>query len=507
MTEIKKVTIGILNKALKAAQFVVVITLTALLTVILVNAFDARKLGHLQIWHETSLQSEFKAKDFSEDMTFDDYLDIEEAVFTELNEKVSAKLSNPDKELFNRYYPGSFSNPSKFKQDYNRSYELVPDDVQGGVVLLHGLTDSPYSLKDIGKVFYEKGFHVLSIRLPGHGTVPGALIDVKWQDWLAAVELACRDLCRKIGDDKPFYMAGYSNGGALSLHYAIEAMGNDDLRQPDRLFLFSPAVGITKFAALSDWLQIISFIPYFENSRWRRITPEYDPFKYNSFPLNASEQTYELTLKTKAEIEKLSKKANVSQLPPIITFQSVVDSTVIINDLIHKLYGKLKGNEDELVLFDVNRTAYLHNFFKSNHDRLLESLSKSDKLGYTLTVVGNIETSNNVIARSKDAEELDFSRKTVINTKWPRQLYSLSHLAIPVPIDDALYGLEPPSDIGGKKQLQLGRIELRGEKNLLRIKADDLLRVRSNPFFDYIEQRIKGIISEDRDKATTNDDN
>jgi hypothetical protein len=319
--------------------------------------------------------------------------------------------------------------------------------------------------------------------------------------------LACRDLCRKIGDDKPFYMAGYSNGGALSLHYAIEAMGNGDLRQPDRLFLFSPAVGITKFAALSDWLQIISFIPYFENSRWRRITPEYDPFKYNSFPLNASEQTYELTLKTKAEIEKLSKKANVSQLPPIITFQSVVDSTVIINDLIHKLYGKLKGNEDELVLFDVNRTAYLHNFFKSNHDRLLESLSKSDKLGYTLTVVGNIETSNNVIARSKDAEELDFSRKTVINTKWPRQLYSLSHLAIPVPIDDALYGLEPPSDIGGKKQLQLGRIELRGEKNLLRIKADDLLRVRSNPFFDYIEERIKGIISEDRDKVTTNDDN
>ena len=496
MSQIREITKRILKKTLKAAQIAAIISLTALITVILVNAFDARKLGHLKIWHDTKLKSEFKAQDYTEEMTFDDYLKTEETLFAELNEKVTQKLRKSDNELFNRYYPDSFSNSSKFTRDYNRSYELVPDDVQGGIVLLHGLTDSPYSLKDIGQIFYEKGFHVLSIRLPAHGTVPRALVDVKWKDWTAAVKLACRDLHRKTGPGKPFYIAGYSNGGALSLHYAIDAMKDASLPLPDRLFLFSPAIGVTKFAALSNCLQAVSFIPYFKNSRWRSITPEYDPFKYNSFPLNASEQTYKLTMKTKAAIGKLSKKASVAHLPPIITFQSVVDSTVIINDLVYKLYGKLKGNEDELVLFDVNRTAYLSNFFKSTHDRLLDRLTRSDQLGYTLTIVGNAETSEDVIVKSKDAGQLDFSRKTELKSKWPRPVYSLSHIAMVVPIDDPLYGLEPPYTGDGYK-LQLGRIELRGERNLLRINANDLLRLRSNPFFDYIEQRIIEIISAD----------
>lgn len=495
-----KTTIGILKMILKAACAAIVISLTVLITVIVGNALDARKLGQLKLWHETTLDSEFKAKDFSGDMTFNDYLEIEEKVFAELNKKITTKLSESDNELFNRYYPESLSNPSKFKQDYNRSYELVPGNVKGGIVLVHGLTDSPYSLKDVGDIFYSRGFHVLSIRLPGHGTVPGALVDVRWQDWMAAVRLACRDLRSKIGKDKPFCMAGYSNGGALSLHYTIDAMEEDSLPVPDRLFLFSPAVGVTKFAALSRWLEAAAFIPFFENSRWRGITPEYDPFKYNSFPLNASEQTYKLSMKTKAAIDKLSKKAGVPKLPPIITFQSVVDSTVVINDLIHKLYGKLKGNEDELVLFDVNRTAYLHNFFKSDHNRLLESLSRSDQLGYKLTVVGNRQAGTDVIARSKDAGHLDFSSETELENKWPRQVYSLSHIAIVVPLDDALYGLEPSYTNEGY-QLQLGRIELRGERKLLRINANDLLRVRCNPFFDYIEQRIDGIISEDMTKT------
>ncbi|XPL51663.1 alpha/beta hydrolase [Enterobacter cloacae subsp. cloacae] len=60
-------------------------------------------------------------------------------------------------------------------------------------MLLHGLTDSPYSLQHIARLYQKEGFVAIGIRLPAHGTVPGALTDVKWQDWLAATRLAVRE--------------------------------------------------------------------------------------------------------------------------------------------------------------------------------------------------------------------------------------------------------------------------------------------------------------------------
>jgi alpha-beta hydrolase superfamily lysophospholipase len=46
-------------------------------------------------------------------------------------------------------------------------------------VLLHGLTDSPYSLRHIAKLYRERGFVAIGIRMPGHGTVPAGLTDVR----------------------------------------------------------------------------------------------------------------------------------------------------------------------------------------------------------------------------------------------------------------------------------------------------------------------------------------
>ncbi|MBW8036616.1 MAG: alpha/beta fold hydrolase, partial [Planctomycetes bacterium] len=367
----------------------------------------------------------------------------------------------------------------------------------GGIVLLHGLTDCPYSLKDVGEIFYEKGFYVVSMRLPGHGTIPGALKDVEWEDWLAAVKVACGHVREKVGEGKPFYIAGYSNGGAVALLYALQGLEDKNLAAPDRLLLFSPAVGVTRFAALSEWLQVLSFIPYFEKSRWVVITPEYDPFKYNSFPLNASEQTYELSMKVKAEIIRNSKNGGLSRLGAITTFQSVVDSTVIVNDLVRRLYGALDSGEDELVLFDVNRVSYLHNFFKKDPDELLGYLRKSGRLGYRLTVVANKGASSNVVAKTKEKGDGDFSKEVSLGVKWPEEIYSLSHLAIPIPRDDLLYGFE--RDSANNEYPRLGAMELRGERRLLLMTADNLMRLRSNPFFSYIKKRIGEIVDADLD--------
>ena len=62
----------------------------------------------------------------------------------------------------------------------------------GAAVFLHGLTNSPYSLRRVARRYREHGYVSIPIRLPAHGTVPGALTDVAWQDWMAATRLAVR---------------------------------------------------------------------------------------------------------------------------------------------------------------------------------------------------------------------------------------------------------------------------------------------------------------------------
>ena len=65
-------------------------------------------------------------------------------------------------------------NSDNYTSNWNRSFVLMPDGApRGAVVLLHGLTDSPYSLRHIAAHYREQGFVAVAIRLPGHGTVPG----------------------------------------------------------------------------------------------------------------------------------------------------------------------------------------------------------------------------------------------------------------------------------------------------------------------------------------------
>ena len=64
---------------------------------------------------------------------------------------------------------------------------------------------------------------------------------------------------------------------------------------------------------------------------------------------------------------------------------------------------------------------------------------------------------------------------------------------MPFPIDDALYGLNPRRS--NPYGVNLGAIEPRGEKGLLNTSFEQLMRLRSNPFFPYIERRIEETVT------------
>lgn len=68
-------------------------------------------------------------------------------------------------------------------------------------------------------------------------------------------------------------------------------------------------------------------------------------------------------------------------------------------------------------------------------------------------------------------------------------MYSLSHVALPFPPNDPLYGTEPDAseDFG----VRLGAMAARGERAALVVSLDLLVRMLSNPFFPYMMGRIE----------------
>jgi alpha-beta hydrolase superfamily lysophospholipase len=476
--------------ALKVLARAAVAVLVIAATIVLVRAFDSRRLPELKPWHEVRLESEFTDEDFS-GSTFTDYLEVEERVFEELEEKVSSAVPAADEVSHNRFYPGGNVYPAGRPVNWNRSFEMTPDGPAlpaGGILLLHGLTDSPYSVRSLAEIFRARGFYVLAPRLPGHGTAPSGLRYACWQDWMAVLKLSLKHVRAVIGDDRPLYIGGYSNGGTLAVKYTLDSLEDEGLETPERLFLFSPAIGVTRFAAFATWHKVLSFLPWFEKFSWESVLPEYDPYKYNSFPKNAGHQTYVLTKIVQERVEAMAGSGKLDRLPPVIAFQSLVDATVLTPSLVSRFLEKLQTTTSELVLLDINRFNPLQRFLRHNVDALLHRLERSDRLPFELTVVTNSEEGSiEVAARRRAAESPGFSEGEALGLSWPPQVYSLSHVAIPFPPDDPVYGVEmDPAGSG----MNLGTLGPRGEKRMLLVPIDTMMRLRYNPFFDYLEKRV-----------------
>ena len=60
--------------------------------------------------------------------------------------------------------------------------ELPAKEPKAGVVLLHGMSDSPYSLRNLGQRLHASGGWVVGMRMPGHGTAPSGLTHATWED-------------------------------------------------------------------------------------------------------------------------------------------------------------------------------------------------------------------------------------------------------------------------------------------------------------------------------------
>jgi len=335
---------------------------------------------------------------------------------------------------------------------------------------------------------------VLNLRLPGHGTIPAELDRIQWQDWQAAVKLGARHVAEQLEPGQPFYVLGYSNGGSLALKYAMDSLTDPALRTPDHLFLLSPMLAVDPLARFSRLFLWLGKLDYFEQSRWLDIYPEYDPHKYNSFPMNAGLQSYKLTSVLSKQLQRLSGNGGLEKMPPTLTFQSLVDKTVVSSAVLDVLYEKLPENASELVLFDVNRLTVLEDYIQPQHKLLLHRAMNGGSGKYAVSVVTNRAGDDRRVLELRQVAGVPGFVDRPLEYAWPEDVYSLSHVALPFPLDDEVYGLESGGLDSGYPRL--GRVQILGESGALILPPALLQRLRSNPFYGYIEERIGAVIDE-----------
>jgi alpha-beta hydrolase superfamily lysophospholipase len=463
---------------------------TALVTVVLVFALQARvRLADLKPWHKISLAAEFRADAPDAPKTFAEYRALEDRLFAELRRKVLDDPAAADTQLLGRYTPGSIPAQLALQTPYNRSFELVPAEIRGAALLVHGLSDSPYSMRALADTLYAQGYYVLALRLPGHGTLPAGLTDVSWRDWYAAVALAARHAAAQ-APGKPFIAAGHSTGAALVTLYSVRALDDPSLPKPQGLYLISAAIGISPFAVLTNVLSDLAFVPGLEKSRWLDVLPEYDPYKYNSFPVNAANQIYTVTRTLRGELDDARARNRLDAMPRVVMFQSVVDSTVTAAEVVRGLLGYLPPRGHELVVFDVNRYEQLESLVAPGPLEGLERLRNAPDWPFKITVIANRDASTRAVgAFVREAGQSEVAERD-LPYEWPRGVLSLGHVALPFPVDDPLYGLEgPPAQ--SSATFNLGTFPARAENGALVVPLAQFARVRSNPFFGVIRAKVR----------------
>ncbi len=184
--------------------------------------------------------------------------------------------------------------------EINRPFELIPDPQscpqrkRVGVLLVHGLTDSPFLMRDIGEALSKRCYLARAIVLPGHATVPGDLLKVQYKEWVKAVRYGIDSFDEQTD---AVYVVGFSTGAAAALYNVLSSP--DTAKKVRALMLLSPALKPkSKFAFMANWFKFRSKFKTeaeYADLPWLEVAADEDYAKYESFAKNAADQIHLLT--------------------------------------------------------------------------------------------------------------------------------------------------------------------------------------------------------------------
>ena len=205
--------------------------------------------------------------------------------------------------------------------------QLLPFEIQPSchsqksraVILIHGLGDSPFIMRDIANVFAKQCFNVRTLLLPGHGSHPGHLTEISRYDWQEMVHDAFNQTAQEFDE---VYLGGYSLGGALSILHATQD------ERVKGLFLFAPVFRINSALAF-----LTTGLRYVQTWIDTDEIPNPDFARYENSTTQSIAETYLLTRDLKKRLSHNPK------LPPTFIAISKSDSTVDAQ-VVYEFYQK-----------------------------------------------------------------------------------------------------------------------------------------------------------------------
>ena len=232
-----------------------------------------------------------------------------------------------------------------------KSFYLTGNQI--GVLLIHGFTATTVEVRWLADYLHNKGFSVSAPLLPGHGTSPEDLNEIKNTDWIACVENAYFDLRKKCST---IIVGGESMGAVLSLYLA------EKYPEINAVLLYSPAIKITSLK-YSKLLRLIK--PTIQKRNYDEIMPWQG---YSVYPLFAAS---ELLILQKLVVRNLFK---VEQ--PVLLFQGAYDRT-IDQDCSDLIYSKVNSPiKDMQNMADSGHVMLLDKQFNQIADYTLEFIDK-----------------------------------------------------------------------------------------------------------------------------------
>lgn len=179
-----------------------------------------------------------------------------------------------------------------------------------GVLVSHGFSGSPRSVKPWGRYLAEAGYTVSVPRLPGHGTSWQEMNKTRWRDWYGEIQREYRRLSDKCST---VFVMGLSMGGSLALRLAED--------QPDvaGLAIVNPAVHSERpDRFLLPYIRHV--VPAFPGITNDINKPGMDEGGYTKLPLQAAYSLTEMWADVKRDIAKVNQ--------PLLVMRSTEDHVV-----------------------------------------------------------------------------------------------------------------------------------------------------------------------------------
>jgi esterase/lipase len=210
-----------------------------------------------------------------------------------------------------------------------------------GVLLIHGLFDCPFSMRDIASKLQVNNILARSILLPGHGTKPDDLLYTTYHDWLQAVHYGINSLRR---DVEHIFLVGFSTGAALSIYHSLQD------QTIAGIILLSPAIQIKNPVNIAmSWYQAIRWMN--KSNVWAYREEETDYTKYHSVAFNPVIQVTKLT----AAIRQLVKQRSLSC--PLLMVVSKEDETISSQAAI-RFFLRFPQQNNRLIVYTHGTNTY-----------------------------------------------------------------------------------------------------------------------------------------------------